>query len=112
MFLKITYTLMKQLVIQMLRRYRYSIMPSDQFRVTFMIDYDNKTLGTQFTTLDEVEKNFAKEIAPARTFCFLSEIEHLKEEGLIKGGTLDGAVVIVDKEIDDKEAENLKSFLE
>ena len=46
------------------------IMPSDQFRVTFMIDYDNKTLGTQFTTLDEVEKNFAKEIAPARTFCF------------------------------------------
>ena len=86
------------------------IMPSDQFRVTFMIDYDNKTLGTQFTTLDEVEKNFAKEIAPARTFCFLSEIEHLKEEGLIKGGTLDGAVVIVDKEIDDKEAEKLEKL--
>ena len=62
------------------------IMPSDQFRVTFMLDYEFKTLGTQFTTMDELEKNFATEIAPARTFCFLSEVEHLKEEGLIKGG--------------------------
>ena len=46
-------------------------MPSDQFRVTFMVDYKFKTIGTQFTTMDELEKNFAKEIAPARTFCFL-----------------------------------------
>ena len=86
------------------------IMPSDQFRVTFMVDYDYKTLGTQFTTMDQVEKNFATEIAPARTFCFLSEIEHLKEEGLIKGGNIDSAVVIVDKEIDDKEAERLNKL--
>ena len=86
------------------------IMPSDQFRVTFMLDYDYKSLGTQFTTMDEVEKNFATEIAPARTFCFLSEIEHLKEEGLIKGGNIDNAVVIVDKKIDEKEAENLNKL--
>ena len=86
------------------------IMPSDQFRVTFMLDYDYKTLGTQFTTMDQVEKNFATEIAPARTFCFLSEIEHLKEEGLIKGGNIDSAVVIVDKEIDDEEAERLNKL--
>ena len=83
------------------------IMPSDQFRVTFMLDYDYKSLGTQFTTMDEVEKNFATEIAPARTFCFLSEIEHLKEEGLIKGGNIDNAVVIVDKTIDEEEAKKL-----
>ena len=70
------------------------IMPSDQFRVTFMVDYKFKTIGTQFTTMDELEKNFAKEIAPARTFCFLSEVENLKEDGLIKGGNLDNAVVL------------------
>ena len=86
------------------------IMPSDQFRVTFMLDYDYKSLGTQFTTMDEVEKNFASEIAPARTFCFLSEIEHLNEEGLIKGGNIDNAVVIVDKTIDEEEAKKLSEL--
>ena len=69
------------------------IMPSDQFRVTFMVDYKFKTIGTQFTTMDELEKNFAKEIAPARTFCFLSEVENLKEDGLIKGGNLDLSLI-------------------
>ena len=86
------------------------IMPSDQFRITFMIDYEFQTLGTQFTTLDQVEKKFATEIAPARTFCFLSEVETLKEEGLIKGGNLDNAVVIVDKDIDQEEASTLKNL--
>ena len=86
------------------------IMPSDQFRITFMIDYKFRTLGTQFTTLDQVERNFAKDIAPARTFCFLSEVETLKQNGLIKGGNLDNAVVIVDKEINQVEADNLKSL--
>ena len=86
------------------------IMPSDQFRITFMIDYESQTLGTQFTTMDQVEKKFATEIAPARTFCFLSEVEALKEEGLIKGGNLDNAVVIVDKDIDQDEAATLKNL--
>ena len=86
------------------------IMPSDQFRITFMIDYESQTLGTQFTTLDQLEKKFATEIAPARTFCFLSEVETLKEEGLIKGGNLDNAVVIVDKDIDQDEAATLKNL--
>ena len=86
------------------------IMPSDQFRITFMIDYKFRSLGTQFATLDNLEKNFAKEIAPARTFAFLSEVEALKKDGLIQGGNLDNAVVIVDKEIDQKEADNLKGL--
>tara|TARA_B110000014_G_scaffold253773_1_gene233562 strand:- start:5471 stop:6871 length:1401 start_codon:yes stop_codon:yes gene_type:complete len=86
------------------------IMPSDQFRITFMIDYEFQTLGAQFTTLDQVEKKFATEIAPARTFCFLSEVETLKENGLIKGGNLDNAVVIVDKDIDQTEAATLKKL--
>ena len=86
------------------------IMPSDQFRVTFMLDYESKTLGTQFTTMDQLEKNFATEIAPARTFCFLSEVENLKEQGLVKGGNIDNAVVIVDKTIDENEAETLSEL--
>ncbi len=86
------------------------IMPSDQFRITFMIDYKFRSLGTQFTTLDKLEENFAKDIAPARTFAFLSEVEALKKDGLIQGGNLDNAVVILDKEIDQTEADNLKGL--
>jgi UDP-3-O-[3-hydroxymyristoyl] N-acetylglucosamine deacetylase/3-hydroxyacyl-[acyl-carrier-protein] dehydratase len=60
--------------------------------------------------MENLEENFATDIAPARTFCFLSEVEKLKEEGLVKGGNLDNAVVIVDKEIDQAEAENLQTL--
>ena len=84
------------------------VLPSDRFRVTFMIDYKIKTLGTQYTSIYNMEKDFAEQIAPARTFCFLSEVEQLKDKGLIKGGALDNAVVIIDKEIDSKEVEHLR----
>ncbi|MBC8403204.1 MAG: 3-hydroxyacyl-ACP dehydratase FabZ [Candidatus Marinimicrobia bacterium] len=73
-----------------------------------MIDYKIKTLGTQYTSIYNMEKDFAEQIAPARTFCFLSEVEQLKDKGLIKGGALDNAVVIIDKEIDSKEVEHLR----
>lgn len=72
------------------------VTPSDDFRLTFMIDYANPALGTQYTSLVDLEKEFAEEFAPARTFCFLSEVEMLREQGLIKGGSLDNAVVIYD----------------
>ncbi len=88
------------------------VLPSDQFRVTFMIDYKFPSLGTQYTSVYNLEDTFAKEIAPARTFCFLSEIEELKEKGLIQGGGLDNAVVIVDKTIDDKEINKLKALFD
>ena len=72
------------------------VTPSDDLRITFMIDYKNPALGTQYTTLQDLEKEFVEEFAPARTFCFLSEVEMLRERGLIKGGTLDSAIVIYD----------------
>jgi len=72
------------------------VTPSDEFRITFMIDYANPALGTQYTSLVDLEQEFAEEFAPARTFCFLSEVEMLREQGLIKGGSLDTAVVIYD----------------
>ena len=86
------------------------VLPSDKFRVTFMIDYKYPSLGTQYTAVYDMEKNFPTEIAPARTFAFLSEIESLKEQGLIQGGNLSNAVVIVDKKIDKKEATHLRSL--
>ncbi|MCK4272562.1 UDP-3-O-[3-hydroxymyristoyl] N-acetylglucosamine deacetylase, partial [bacterium] len=66
-------------------------LPSDDFRITFMVDYKHPALGTQYTAMYSLKEEFVKEFAPARTFCFLHEVEALKEQGLIKGGTLDTA---------------------
>ena len=76
------------------------VIPSDNFRVTFLVEYPLPALGTQYEAIYNMEEDFAFEVAPARTFCFLSEIEMLKEQGLIKGGALDNALVIIDKKID------------
>lgn len=78
------------------RRVDIVVLPSDEFRITFMIDFANPALGTQYTSLVDLEQEFAEEFAPARTFCFLSEVEMLKNQGLIKGGGLDNAMVIYD----------------
>jgi UDP-3-O-[3-hydroxymyristoyl] N-acetylglucosamine deacetylase/3-hydroxyacyl-[acyl-carrier-protein] dehydratase len=78
-------------------------LPTDDFRVTVMVDYQNPALGSQHTGLFDLDKEFLTEFAPARTFCFLTEVEALKEHGLIRGGTLDNAVVIVDKDMTDDE---------
>jgi UDP-3-O-[3-hydroxymyristoyl] N-acetylglucosamine deacetylase/3-hydroxyacyl-[acyl-carrier-protein] dehydratase len=88
------------------------VVPSDQFRITYMVDYKNPALGTQYTSLVSLEEEFIEEFAPARTFCFLSEVETLKERGIIKGGGLDSAIVICDREIDDAEMIRLKSLFE
>ena len=84
------------------------VIPSDRFRITFMVEYPLPSLGTQYESIYNMEEDFAFEVAPARTFCFLSEVEMLKEQGLIKGGGLENAVVIVDKPIDSTEMERLK----
>jgi len=87
-----------------------SLFRSEQFRLTFMIDYKYDQLGAQHTTLFHLGE-FEKEYAPARTFCFLSEIMGLYEKGLIKGGRIDNAVVIQDCELNEKEIQNLKKAL-
>lgn len=86
------------------------VIPANRFRVTFMVEYPLPQLGTQYEAIYNMEEDFAKEVAPARTFCFLSEVEMLKEQGLIKGGSLDNAVVIIDKEIDPKEIKHLRTL--
>ncbi|MBN1213532.1 MAG: bifunctional UDP-3-O-[3-hydroxymyristoyl] N-acetylglucosamine deacetylase/3-hydroxyacyl-ACP dehydratase [candidate division Zixibacteria bacterium] len=87
------------------------VTPSNDLRITFMIDYKNPALGTQYTTLQDLEQEFVEEFAPARTFCFLSEVEMLKESGLIKGGSLDNAVVIYDSDLGQIEVDRIRKAL-
>ncbi|MFY8187306.1 MAG: bifunctional UDP-3-O-[3-hydroxymyristoyl] N-acetylglucosamine deacetylase/3-hydroxyacyl-ACP dehydratase [Flavobacterium sp.] len=83
------------------------VMPCDDYQVTAMVDFGTKVLGTQNATLKSM-KDFKKEISEARTFSFLHELETLLENGLIKGGDLNNAIVYVDKEISPRTMENLK----
>jgi len=83
------------------------LMPADDYQVTAMVDFGTKVLGTQNATMKSISE-FKKEIADSRTFSFLHELEQLLDNGLIKGGDLNNAIVYVDKEISPKTMENLK----
>ena len=87
------------------------VLPSDSFRITFMMDYPHLShLGTQFMSVYSMEEDFVERIAPARTFCLLSEVVQLKEQGLAKGGSIDNAVVFVDQPLDAEETARLKKL--
>ncbi|MBI1939744.1 MAG: bifunctional UDP-3-O-[3-hydroxymyristoyl] N-acetylglucosamine deacetylase/3-hydroxyacyl-ACP dehydratase [Ignavibacteriales bacterium] len=86
-------------------------LPLDGYRITVMIDYQNPALGSQHSGMFDLEKEFVSEFAPARTFCFLSEVEALSDAGLIKGGNIDNAIVIVDHEIDKSGLDHLQNKL-
>jgi UDP-3-O-[3-hydroxymyristoyl] N-acetylglucosamine deacetylase/3-hydroxyacyl-[acyl-carrier-protein] dehydratase len=94
------------------RGIEFAALPTDDYRVTVMIDYKNPALGSQHSGLFSLENEFITEFAPARTFCFLHEVETLIDEGLIKGGDLDSAVVIVDRKLSDQEVKDIKKKLE
>ncbi|REE25810.1 bifunctional UDP-3-O-[3-hydroxymyristoyl] N-acetylglucosamine deacetylase/3-hydroxyacyl-ACP dehydratase [Winogradskyella pacifica] len=83
------------------------LMPASTYQITTMVDFGTKVLGTQNATLNKVS-DFKTEIADARTFSFLHEIEMLLEHGLIKGGDLNNAIVYVDKELSDKTMDKLR----
>ncbi|WP_088324810.1 bifunctional UDP-3-O-[3-hydroxymyristoyl] N-acetylglucosamine deacetylase/3-hydroxyacyl-ACP dehydratase [Polaribacter tangerinus] len=83
------------------------LMPSDTYQVTTMVDFGTKILGTQNATLEQIS-DFKTEIAAARTFSFLHEIEMLLENDLIKGGDLNNAIVYVDKELSTSTMQKLK----
>ncbi|HPI75000.1 MAG TPA: bifunctional UDP-3-O-[3-hydroxymyristoyl] N-acetylglucosamine deacetylase/3-hydroxyacyl-ACP dehydratase, partial [bacterium] len=86
------------------------VFPSDEFRITFMVDYKNPALGTQYTSMYSLHEEFATEFAASRTFCFLSEVEHLWKAGLIKGGSLDNAVVVIDRDMTQAELTDLRKL--
>lgn len=83
----------------------------DDFRVSVMIDFNNPALGVQHTGLFSLQEEFEKEFAPSRTFCFVKELETLREQGLIKGGDINNAIVIVDKNYSEEEFEATKKKL-
>jgi len=83
------------------------VMPSETYSVTAMVDFGTKVLGTQNANLKSISE-FKTEIADSRTFSFLHELESLLDEGLIKGGDLNNAIVYVDKEISQKTMNSLK----
>ncbi|WP_291104394.1 MULTISPECIES: bifunctional UDP-3-O-[3-hydroxymyristoyl] N-acetylglucosamine deacetylase/3-hydroxyacyl-ACP dehydratase [unclassified Flavobacterium] len=83
------------------------VMPCDDYQITSMVDFGTKVLGTQNATMKTIS-DFKTEIADSRTFSFLHELESLLEDGLIKGGDLNNAIVYVDKEISEKTMNSLK----
>ncbi len=84
-----------------------TLIPADEYKITTMVDFGTKILGTQNATLETIS-DFKKEISEARTFSFLHELEMLLENGLIKGGDLNNAIVYVDKEISDSTMKKLE----
>ena len=84
-----------------------TIIPSEEYQVTTMVDFGTKVLGTQNASLEKIS-NFKDEISSARTFSFLHELEALLEHGLIKGGDLNNAIVYVDTPPSKSTMEKLK----
>ncbi|NLP05736.1 bifunctional UDP-3-O-[3-hydroxymyristoyl] N-acetylglucosamine deacetylase/3-hydroxyacyl-ACP dehydratase, partial [Candidatus Fermentibacteria bacterium] len=78
-------------------------VPYDGFRISFTIDYRHPVLGAQFASMDITPEIFRREIAPARTFCFYKDVRLLQEKNLIRGGTLENAIVIGDDGILNRE---------
>lgn len=76
-----------------------TVSPAESFHVAMTIDFEHPAIGTQYASFDITPEIFKRDIGPARTFCFLSEVKALQDQGLIKGGTLDSAIVIGDETI-------------
>lgn len=90
---------------------KITLLPDDDYNINLFVAYNSPYLPMQYATYSESTTDFAKEIAPCRTFVFLREIEMLFANNLIKGGDLDNAIVIVDREISQDEVDRIaKNF--
>jgi UDP-3-O-[3-hydroxymyristoyl] N-acetylglucosamine deacetylase/3-hydroxyacyl-[acyl-carrier-protein] dehydratase len=78
-------------------------LPHDGLRISFTAHYDHPMIGTQYASFDISDEVFEKEIAPARTFSLLEDVEDLRGRGLIRGGSLENSIVIGEREILNKE---------
>lgn len=87
-----------------------TILPDEQFSVTAMCSFQSKFISSQFATLDNIA-DYAQDIAPARTFVFVRDIMPLLEANLIKGGDLDNAIVIYEKEVAQAQLDKLADLL-
>ncbi|MFQ9995894.1 MAG: bifunctional UDP-3-O-[3-hydroxymyristoyl] N-acetylglucosamine deacetylase/3-hydroxyacyl-ACP dehydratase, partial [Hoylesella buccalis] len=87
-----------------------TILPDDQFSITAMCSFESKFINSQFATLDNID-DYATEIAPARTFVFVRDILPLLEANLIKGGDMDNAIVIYEREVSQDQLDQLADIL-
>lgn len=92
------------------RNVEIAALPLDDYRVTVMVDYNSPVLGSQHASITDI-RQFEKEIASCRTFCFLHELEMLYKNNLIKGGDLNNAIVIVDRIVQQDELEHIAKML-
>ena len=83
-----------------------SVEPCESFEASLTIDFNSPVLGVQTCRIDS-STDYASQIAPCRTFCFFSQLEQLAAAGLIKGGDMDNAIVIVDREVDTADVQRL-----
>ncbi len=88
-----------------------TILPDEQFSITAMCSFESKFINSQFATLDNINQ-YAEQIAPARTFVFVRDIVPLLELNLIKGGDLDNAIVIYEREVEQAQLDKLADFLQ
>lgn len=86
-------------------------LPDNDYSLTAMISFDSEVLNNQYATLNSISK-FKSEIANCRTFVFVHELEFLLKNNLIKGGDLDNAIVIIDKEVGQEELNRLADLFE
>ena len=87
-----------------------TILPDENFSSTAMCSFESKFINSQFATMEDVSE-FAKEIAPARTFVFVRDIEPLINANLIKGGDMDNAIVIYERETTQERLDKLADLL-
>lgn len=87
-----------------------TILPDEEFSLTTMCSFNSKFINSQFATLEHID-DFVKEIAPARTFVFVRDIEPLLKANLIKGGDLDNAIVMYEKQISQEQLDKLADMI-
>jgi UDP-3-O-[3-hydroxymyristoyl] N-acetylglucosamine deacetylase/3-hydroxyacyl-[acyl-carrier-protein] dehydratase len=91
------------------KRVEMVAMPAMEYQITTLIDFNSPVLGTQHAGLKSI-RDFKKEVAPCRTFCFLHELETLIDNNLIKGGDVNNAIVVVDRPVEGEELQRLKKI--
>lgn len=89
---------------------KITLLPDEDYNVNLVVAYDSPYLSMQYATYSATSTDFATEIAPCRTFVFLREVEALAAQNLIKGGDLQNAIVIVDKQVTDEEVARLSKL--
>jgi UDP-3-O-[3-hydroxymyristoyl] N-acetylglucosamine deacetylase / 3-hydroxyacyl-[acyl-carrier-protein] dehydratase len=91
------------------RKVEMLAVPSADYRITVMVDYNSPVLGTQHAQMHLISE-FREEISPCRTFVFLHELEMLVKHNLIKGGDLDNAIVVVDRPVSQQKLDELAAL--